>query len=776
VRDRAGASVRTSDLRTVSKDRRTILFYVITLAVFGVIMYFLVGFGAALESPVVKHPGEVPLDMATGWDTFKDTVQGNAGHDLAMLLLQVFSIIAVARLFGTLFNRMGQPSVIGEIVAGIVLGPSVLGYWFPGLFEALFPEGSLNTLKFMSQIGLILFMFVVGMELDLKVLGRRAHDAVVISHASIIIPYALGMALAYVLYQRFAPPDVPFLSFALFMGIAMSITAFPVLARVVQERGLSRTRLGTIAITCAAADDITAWCILAAVIAIVKAGSALSALFTIGVSVLYVLAMIKLVRPFMRRLGDIHADRDTIGKPVMALVFLVLIASSYCTEIIGIHALFGAFLAGTIMPANLKFRKALMERTEDVSVVFLLPLFFVYTGLRTRIGLLNEPGLWGICALVIVVAVVGKFGGSAIAARFTGHSWKDSMAIGALMNTRGLMELVVLNIGYDLGILSPSVFVMLVLMALITTFMTGPALTLIERWWRREPEAVPAVPVAEGHRVLISFGQPSSGRKLLRLAHQLTLHEAGRSRITALHFTASDDLNPIESQDIERDAFKPVRRESEALGLEVETVHRASHDIPKDIVQYTNTGGFDLLLVGSGQALLKGTFLGELLGFTSRALDPGKLINTLTGRERLFPADDQLDDQVRQFIEGAQCSVGIFLDKGFDTANDILLPIFTPGDMFLFTYAERFMRSVEARVTVLDVTSLTTRDPVLNSEAQRLMRTAPGRLTILEHRHIDKEFLARFRFLLVSYASWERLAESRSVWLSHVPSTLIVKP
>lgn len=757
----------------MSQDRRSILFYVITLAVFGVMMYFLVGFGAALEGPVVAKPGNVPADASAAWGTFMETVGGNATHHLARLLLQIFAIIVVARLFGMLFNRIGQPSVVGEVVAGIVLGPSVLGFLFPETFGALFPLDSLEYLKFMSQIGLILFMFVVGMELDLKVLGSRAHDAVVISHASIVIPYALGMGLAYVLYQQFAPPNVPFLSFSLFMGIAMSITAFPVLARVVQERGLSRTRLGTIAITCAAADDITAWCILAAVIAIVKAGSALSALFTIAAAVVYVLAMIKVVRPFMSRLGAVHAERGTLGKPVMALVFLVLIASAYATEVIGIHALFGAFLAGAIMPTNLDFRKALVERTEDVSVVLLLPLFFVFTGLRTRIGLLNEPGLWAICALVIAVAVIGKFGGSAIAARFTGHSWKDSMSIGALMNTRGLMELVVLNIGYDLGILSPTIFAMLVLMALVTTFMTGPALTLIERWWPKEKIVVQAK--GQGQRVLISFGQPASGRKLLRLAEQLMHRSPGRAHVTALHLTASDDLNPLVSSDVEREQFRPVRREAEALNVQLETVHQASHDIPKDIVQFTNAGAYDLLLVGSGQALLKGTFLGELLGFTSLALDPGKLINTLTGREPLFPADDQLDDQVRQFIEGTQCSVGIFLDKGFDTASDILLPVFAPGDLFLFSYAERFMRNVDARVTILDVTSLTTRDPALNSEAQRLMQAAPGRLTILEHRHIDKEFLARFHFLLVSYPSWERLAESRSVWLSHVPSTLILK-
>ena len=372
---------------------------------------------------------------------------------------------------------------------GLVIHPPLLymgyvGYWFPGIFHFLFPEGSLVNLQFMSQIGLMLFMFVVGMELDLKVLSKRAQDAVVISHASIVVPYALGVGLAYFLYLDFAPPTISFSSFALFMGIAMSITAFPVLARIIQERGLSGTRIGTVAIACAAADDVTAWCILAAVIAIVKAGSAASALFTIGASLLYVLLMIRVVRPFLVRLGDIHKDRESISRPIVALLFLVLFGSAYITEMIGIHALFGAFLAGAIMPPALTFRKVMINKMEDISLVLLLPLFFVFTGLRTRIGLLDSVDLWLVCGAVVGVAVLGKFGGSALAARFTGNSWKDSLSIGALMNTRGLMELIVLNIGYDLGVLTPKIFVMMVLMALVTTFMTGPLLNLAERMKR----------------------------------------------------------------------------------------------------------------------------------------------------------------------------------------------------------------------------------------------------------------------------------------------------
>ncbi len=229
------------------------------------------------------------------------------------------------------------------------------------------------------------------MELDLKVLRNKAREAVVISHASIIIPFALGVGLAYYIYQNFAPNNVEFHSFALFCGIAMSITAFPVLARIVQERGISKTRLGAIVITCAAADDVTAWCILAAVIAIVKAGSFVSAFYTMVIALAYVGVMLKVVQPFLKRVGDVYSNKEGLSKPIVGIFFATLLLSSYTAEIIGIHALFGAFLAGVIMPSNMNFRTIFIEKVEDISVVMLLPLFFVFTGLRTQIGLLNDP-------------------------------------------------------------------------------------------------------------------------------------------------------------------------------------------------------------------------------------------------------------------------------------------------------------------------------------------------------------------------------------------------
>ena len=465
---------------------RNFIFYTVLMVIFGSLLWFVFYQGAKLET--ISSPQgstQIPLVEAPTADdavvTFFRSVSENLEHPLSLLLIQIVIIVFSSKLLGSLVRRIGQPMVIGEVIAGILLGPSVLGYFFPEVSHFIFQPASLPNLNFLSQLGLILFMFIIGLELDIQLLKHKAHTAVVVSHASIIIPFAMGVSLAYFLYAAYAPPHISFLAFGLFMGIAMSITAFPVLARILHERGLTKTALGSLAITCAAADDVTAWCILAAVIAVVQAGSAISAVFTVLVSFVYVIAMLKLVRPWLERVETRYPTTEHLNRTFAVVAFVVLFLSALTTELIGIHALFGAFLAGASMPAHAHFRKLLASRIEDVSLVILLPLFFAFTGLKTQIGLLNDGMSWLVCGLIILVAVAGKFGGSTLAARFTGQSWSDSFAIGALMNTRGLMELIVLNLGYDLGVLSPTVFTMMVLMALVTTFMTAPALYWIER-------------------------------------------------------------------------------------------------------------------------------------------------------------------------------------------------------------------------------------------------------------------------------------------------------
>jgi len=453
-------------------------FYLLTLAALAALLAFVFLKGERLE--IGRHVVAASTDKAI-WDQFREAFKSSLHHPIAVFLAQIAAIILVARSLGWLCRRIGQPAVIGEIVAGILLGPSLMGWVAPEFSKALFPPQSFTYLQYLSQVGLILFMFVIGSELDLTTLRHNAQDAIVISHVSIVLPFGLGAALAYFAYAEYAPPHVQFMSFALFMGIGMSITAFPVLARIVQERNLQRTRLGTIAITCAAADDVTAWCILAIVIALVKAGTMLSALFTVALAVLYVLFMILAVKPALTMLVKKRTANGELSQDVMAILLLMLVASAYAAEVIGIHALFGAFMAGVIIPERGTLSRLFAGKVEDISLLLLLPLFFVFTGLRTQIGLLGQSSLWLMTLAILGVAIFGKFFGSALAARYVGQSWRDSLTIGALMNTRGLMELVVLNIGYDLGVLTTEIFSMMIVMALVTTFMTGPAISLIEK-------------------------------------------------------------------------------------------------------------------------------------------------------------------------------------------------------------------------------------------------------------------------------------------------------
>jgi K+:H+ antiporter len=327
--------------------------------------------------------------LAAPWQIWRT----HATQPLARLLLQLLLIVVAARLFGAAARVVRQPPVIGEIVAGIALGPSLFGMWLPDLSVQVFPADSLGQLQLLAQLGVILFMFVVGLELEWSSVRKQAHAAVAVSHVSILLPFLLGVLAAFPLYREHAPVGVSFHAFALFMGIAMSITAFPVLARILEERGLTRTPIGATALTCAAVDDVTAWTLLAFVVAVVTAGGAFSVLgATLALALVFAAVMIWVVRPGLARALAPRVGRDPYSKEKIALVLGVVCAAALATEVIGIHALFGAFFAGAIFPANDEFRQGLRDRLETFSAVFMLPLFFVFTGLRTQIGLLNDGG------------------------------------------------------------------------------------------------------------------------------------------------------------------------------------------------------------------------------------------------------------------------------------------------------------------------------------------------------------------------------------------------
>ncbi|HLY24671.1 MAG TPA: cation:proton antiporter [bacterium] len=423
----------------------------------------------------------------------------NLRDPLTTLLLQVIVIVALAKALGQIFLRIGQPTVTGEIMAGILLGPSVLGSAFPSATAFLFPPSSMGGLGLLSQIGVILFMFAVGMDLDIERLRGTAQTAVLVSHASMVVPFSLGTVLALVVYRSMAAPHVAFTAFALFMGVAMSITALPVLARIVEERGLSKSPPGVTALAAAAVGDASAWCILAVIVPIVRAKGLLDSAMTIVLLLAFAAMMLLLIKPAAGRLVQSRWPTETFGKGLIAGALVFAVASALFTQTIGVHALFGAFLAGVAMPSYRPLRALLKEQLETFGAVLLLPLYFAFTGLRMRVGLLSDWQSWLACAAIIAVAVAGKMGAGTAAARWTRMSWLDSLSVGALMNTRGLVELIVLNIGYDLGILPPKIFAMLVLMALVTTFMTGPLLSLfgfLERVQQavraRDTQAVPA--------------------------------------------------------------------------------------------------------------------------------------------------------------------------------------------------------------------------------------------------------------------------------------------
>ena len=753
---------------------KTWFFYVLMLTLFFIFSYILIQRGE-----VFKDLSSLKVPVAVngyGFDLFKVSIMHNLVEPVSMLLLQIISILIVSRLFGYLFAKIGQPTVIGEILAGIVLGPSLLGYFYPHAFHFLFAANSLGNIYILSQVGLILFMFTVGMDLNLGALKERMGVTFVVSHASIIIPYFLGMLLAYFVYKEFASAHTDFLSFALFIGISMSITAFPVLARIVQEKGLTKTHLGAMAIASAAIDDVTAWCILAAAIAIAKTGSFLSSLYTIGFSILYVLVMFLIVKPFLKRVGQIYSNSEVLNKSIIAFLLLILILSSFLTHVIGIHPLFGAFLAGVVMPQLPNFRRLVIEKIEDVSVTLLLPLFFVFTGLRTEIGLLNTPYLWRICAIFILVAISGKFIGGAFTARILGETWKDSLSIGVLMNTRGLMELIVLNIGYEMGILPPPIFVMLVIMALVTTFMTTPVLSIINRLFpEKDVEKEYIIQQTQGiFKVLIALGNPENGKAMLNVAKTVLDGTKNSLAVTVLHITPGTDTNPIYGEQFSVESFKGINEEANTLNIPIDTHYKVTDIIEGGIVRSTNHNNFDFLLVGAGLSLSGIPFFKESSMFRNvRWLN--KIINNISNKQTFFYPGTLIKDKTRYFIENSNCSVGVFVNRGFTSITSTLVLLQSESDEFLLRYARRLIRNnSEVTINILDINKLSSTNEIIRQGINDLRVQFPNEVKVSKSTRLNSGSLAKQSFMLISYQTWNILSTSDKKELGNIPSTLII--
>lgn len=631
--------------------------------------------------------------------------------ELLLLLVQVALILGLSRVMGILFARMRQPQVVGEMVAGIMLGPSILGalclHFHSTLQQRLFPPGpSLELLNILSELGVIFFLFLVGLEFEMDLVKNRGRSTVFTALSSIAVPFALGLGVALFLESRGLFGDVPRLPAALFVGAAMSVTAFPVLARILTERNLQKTKLGVSAIAAAAINDVAAWVILAFVVAVAHTAAQATgggshgkwdALRTIGLSAGFATAMFAFVRPFLKRLELIYERQGRLSQNVIAVLFLLILGCAWSTERIGIHAMFGAFLLGVVMPKGTQFVRHVTEKIEDFTVVFLLPIFFAYTGLKTQLGLLNEPILWLYALLIVGAACLGKFGGAAMVAKAFGATWRESSAIGILMNTRGLVELVILTVGLQFGVINDKVFAIMVIMALVTTFMTTPLLHWAYPAHLLEAEARQAAAAEQPHEakkpytVLIPVAAPRSGGPLLRLADLITGPNSASRRIYALHLRRPVDRSEFrsglrEARQAETDeTLRTLMTHAEAHHIPVELVSFISRNVPRDVSRVARERHADLVLIGYHQPVFGRSFLG---GTVSRILAT------------------------------APTNVGVLIDRGFLGAQRVLVP-FLGGrhDQLAMKIAGRFAANANAQVTVLHVTAPKGTEPPLNAQA-----------------------------------------------------------
>jgi Kef-type K+ transport system membrane component KefB/nucleotide-binding universal stress UspA family protein len=583
-------------------------------------------------------------------------------HTVVLVLIEVLIVIGLSRLVGLGFKAIKQPLVIGEIFAGIMLGPSLFGLIAPGLAHSLFPAETMPYLNVLSQIGLIFFMFLIGLELNPKYLSGNLKTTILISNLSIIVPFASAFGLSFVLYPLVSNNHVNFAPFALFLGAAMSITAFPVLARIITENNLQGTRLGTLALTCAAVDDVTAWCILAVAIAVARHGSIdQQAILTIIESVVYIGFMFTVGRWFLKRLSKHHHRAGRLSQLVLAIIYMGVVASALITEFIGIHLIFGAFLLGAVMPKDEELVRELAIKTEDFVLIFLLPIFFAYSGLKTQIGLLNSPNLWLLSALILLVAIGGKYTGAYVAARLSGIDKREASALGWLMNTRGLTELIVLNIGLELGVITPLLFTMLVIMALVTTFMTSPLLEwtypkrlirldIVESEAEIPIEALPEAYIAQ-YRILVPVANPAAQKGLLQLATAIAVNNRQPAVVYPLSFIELEEDYGFESSPNEADrliAERCQKLEELITTLEppeirsyIHPIVRISSNVARETAQIAKIEQPDLVLLGWHR--------------------PAFSNNRLGGR-------------VGQILGTTPVDVAVFVDKGGNAIESLLVP------------------------------------------------------------------------------------------------------
>ena len=754
---------------------KKLAFYILTVVLFGSLMYVIAKKGSTQYSSNEITTTFDAKNLSDGFSVFLALTLEHIKSTVGILLLQILVILATCRIVGRLFKKIGQPTVIGEIVAGIILGPSVFGYLLPQASAFVFPEESLFYIKILSQFGLILFMYTIGMELDLTVVRKRFNDTVLISHTSTIVPFFLGMLIAYFIYEDYVSSEIPFLSFALFIGISLSITAFPVLARIIQERGMTRSHLGTFSLASAANGDITAWCLLAAVVAFAQAGSMDSAIYSVFFSLIYACIMLFVVRPILRIIGELYHNKEVVDKPLIAMMFFILLLSSYITEILGLHALFGAFVAGMIMPENLKFRKIMSEKVEDVSLALFLPLFFVYTGLQTRIDLISGSEMWLLCGVFIIAAIIGKFGGTLVAARVSKENWKNSLYMSAFMNTRGLMELVVLSIGLEMNILPPPIFVMLVIITLVTTFMTTPLVSFIDACFRTSERMgfQRSEKLKENtFKILLSFGRASSGQVMLDLAYQMFSKGEKRLDLTALHLTVGADVNPVRATGFEEESFSPILYEANKLHLRITTRYDVCSNAQQHICQMVNDDKFDFLLIGAGVSM------SDIPSDVTAHSTWQKYVRLIFGKSMnnaILSPGSLIKDKTKEFMENSSCSVGVFVNRGFIRAENILAVFNSEKDLVLLDYVRTLQKSTNGFVQLMDRVSPTSNESeVVVSHLHKYVKTASETVIPFE-KNLTADILKAANLMIVSYDTWQILTEECGDVLMDMPSTFIIR-
>lgn len=651
---------------------------------------------------------------------------------ILILLIDIGVVLMLSRSLGLLMRLMHQPQVVGEMIAGIMLGPSLLGLIHHGAWmNALFPQATLGNLNVLSQLGVMLFMFLVGLELDPKLLRGQGSAALITGTVGILIPFASGVGLALVLISTqhsitgtVASPLV----LCLFMGAAMSITAFPVLARILTERNLHKTRTGVLALTCAAMDDVMGWCLLAFVLAVAQMkgyggeahdGSALrTALLTVGFALSYALVMVLVVRRLLKRLQEAYEVRGYLSQGVMAGVFLLLIGSAIATDLIGIHQIFGAFMFGAVMPKAEQFTKHLTDKVEDFTVLFLLPLFFAYTGLRTELGLLGSVHLWLICGAITLTAVAGKLGGVTIAARFYGMNWRQSGLLGVLMNTRGLMELIILNIGLTFGVLSKPLFAMMVVMALATTFMTTPLMRLLysPRRQKRELDDAARAEAAKvpGIHVVVPVSLVATAGSLVRIGKLLMGSQPGR--IYALHLERPAEFDRRGKHRLtDAEAVLDIARNTaNQLNLKVNSMSFVSRNIGRDIIEAVSRYQASWVVLGWRKPVFVKNVLGGVVG---------------------------------QVLQSAPSNVAIFCDKGLRDVRRVLVPYLGQAhDRNAISAAERISQTSGIEVTILHVIKPPVGEPTASADGKEEPRPTPAPAVILqvvESADADAVILAR---------------------------------